>query len=324
MGIIDAGRLLIAAKNQLRHGAFGQMIQTQLVFGQRTAQRLMEIAADERIVNAAQSSLLPPHWTTIYELHKLDDDAFQEGIQTGVINPDMVRDDAINGARSLMASRVEDKTSRDFFPTPPWSTRALVKNILQEKLGYFERRDRQIVWEPACGEGHMAEVLREYCDDVTASDIWDYGYGDHTVDFLQCEQFNRKNEDADWIITNPPFGKKTDLVALHALKLAKVGVAMFVRLQWLETIGRYETIFRDTPPTLIAFFAERVNLCKDRWNPTGTTATAYIWLVWVKGRQPMPPFWIPPGCRESLSKPDDVERFTAKPVIKKNHGTNGI
>lgn len=55
-----------------------------------------------------------------------------------------------------------------------------------------------------------------------------------------------------------------------------------------------------------------------RWDPDGGTATAYIWLVWLKDRLPMPPFWIPPGCKESLSRDDDVERFTAHPVIKRS------
>ena len=65
----------------------------------------------------------------------------------------------------------------------------------------------------------------------------------------------------DWIITNPPFGDKTEQFVLRALDLAKVGVAMFVRLQWLESVGPLaKTIFRDHPPTVIAFFAERVNL----------------------------------------------------------------
>ena len=91
---------------------------------------------------------------------------------------------------------------------------------------------------------------------------------------------------------------------------------MFVRLQWLESVGRYETIFRDHPPTVIAFFAERVNLCKGEWNPNGTTATAYIWLVWVIGTPPYAPFWIPPGQREALTYPDDAERFTCHPVRK--------
>jgi hypothetical protein len=92
---------------------------------------------------------------------------------------------------------------------------------------------------------------------------------------------------------------------------------MFVRLQWLESVGRYENIFAENPPTLIAFFAERVNLCKGRWEPEGSTATAYIWLVWLKHAKPEAPFWIPPGQREALTHPDDAERFTAHPVIKR-------
>jgi hypothetical protein len=50
--------------------------------------------------------------------------------------------------------------------------------------------------------------------------------------------------DADWLITNPPFGTKTVRFVLRALELARVGVAMFVRLQWLETVERYELLFR--------------------------------------------------------------------------------
>jgi len=67
---------------------------------------------------------------------------------------------------------------------------------------------------------------------------------------------------------------------------------------------------------LISFFAERVNLCKGRWEPAGSTATAYIWLVWAKDSSPRAPYWIPPGCREALTKPDDAERFTLHPVPK--------
>lgn len=221
----------------------------------------------------------------------------------------------VSGSRAIMASRVEADDSLDYFPTPPWATRALIDLVLFEALS-IEVKDA-IAWEPACGEGHIAEVLSEYFREVVASDIHDYGYGEHVVDFLVCEQLARK-EDADWIITNPPFGDLSEAFLLHAMKLAKVGVAIFVRLQWLETNGRYERVFSQFPPTLIAFFAERVNLCKGRWDPEGTTATAYIWLVWVKGKNPRAPFWIPPGCREAFARPDDVERFTQHPVAKKS------
>jgi hypothetical protein len=209
----------------------------------------------------------------------------------------------INGARTLMNSREEAIDSLDYFPTPPWATRALIDVLCEISSQPFDS-----IWEPACGEGHIAEVLREYCERVAATDIYDYGYG--TV----CNFLTVDLDPYDWIITNPPFGDKTEDFVLRAIELARIGVAMFVRLQWLETTGRYEAVFRDHPPTQIAFFAERVNLCKGRWEPDGSTATAYIWLIWIKGAKPLPPKWIPPGRRECLTEPDDAERFTQHPV----------
>jgi ParB-like chromosome segregation protein Spo0J len=228
------------------------------------------------------------------------------------------------GSRAIMSSRQEPDASLDFFPTPPWATRALVEHVLIPMFDTIAIRtssatkqfEDMSLWEPACGEGHMAEVLREYGCDVIASDVFDYGYGDRTLDFLTELESGPEFGNHDFIVTNPPFGDKGEAFVLQALKLARLGVAMFVRLQWLETVGRYENIFRDNPPTLIAFFAERVNLCKGRWDPEGGTATAYVWLIWIKGDDPQAPFWIPPGCREALSRPDDVRRFTAHPVIK--------
>lgn len=222
-------------------------------------------------------------------------------------------DETVNGARSVMSSRHEPDDSLDFFPTPPWATRALIERVFLH-LGI--NPGGSSAWDPACGEGHMAAPLAEYFREVHSTDVHDYGWGFPPLDFLDLPpDTHEAAADYDWIITNPPFGDKTEAFVLRALDLAKIGVAMFVRLQWLETIGRYERLFRDRPPTLIAFFCERVNLCKGRWEPGGSTATAYIWLVWAKGKPPRAPFWIAPGCRENLSRMDDVARFTAHPVI---------
>lgn len=307
-GILETGRLIIAAKDALEHGAFTEMVKQMLPFGPRTAQRLMAVGADTRLANPTHVSHLPASWGTLYELTKLTDDQFDAQFKAGKIRPDIERREVINGARSVMGSRQEPDDSLDYFPTPPWATRALVEHVLP--LLNVETAHPQSFWEPACGEGHISGVLAEYADTVFASDVFDYGVPGQTVsDFLKAE-----GEEADWIITNPPFGEVTEQFVLKALPIARVGVAMFVRLQWLETVGRYETVFRDNPPTLIAFFAERVNLCKGRWDPDGSTATAYIWLVWIKDEPPRAPYWIPPGCRERLSRPSDRDRFTAHPV----------
>ncbi len=310
--IIQTGRLIAAAKEALPHGEFTAMIESQLPFTARTAQRLMAIGTDARLTNPTHVSLLPPSWGTLYELTTLDDEQLEAKFADGTIRPDMERREVINGARSLMGSRQEPDDSLDYSPTPPWATRALCHHVMPA-VGLVGKRFES-VWEPACGEGHMAKILTEYSDIVIATDIFDYGYGQAPLDFLGELPPSMR---ADWIITNPPFRERAEQFALRALDLAQVGVAIFARLQWLETIGRYERLFRDQPPTLIAFFCERVNLCMGRWEPDGGTATAYIWLVWIKGAKPRAPFWIPPGCRESLTRTDDAERFTAHPVIKR-------
>jgi hypothetical protein len=212
----------------------------------------------------------------------------------------------INNHRAIMADRKHPKRSLDFFVTPPWATRALFEHVITPYWQDYH------AWEPACGQGHMAEVMREYFGEVYASDIHDYGYGERR-DFLKPKPW-AFDHSFDWIITNPPFGEKTEQFVLRAIGLTRVGVAIFTRLQWLETTGRYERIFKPFPPTRVCFFAERVNLRKGRWDPDGATATAYVWLVWLKGIAPQPPLWIPPGCRTRLTRPDDRMRFEKPPV----------
>lgn len=215
----------------------------------------------------------------------------------------------INGARAIMGSRAEPDDSLDYFPTPPWATRALFVHAIPA-IGVDASFDS--AWEPACGEGHIAEVLREVFKVVHASDIHDYGYAAASGDFLRAAANTAPV--VDWIVTNPPFGDAAIDFVLRARELAP-NVAMFFRSQWaVEGIERYERLFRDAPPTLCAYFVERVPLVKGRWDPEASTATAYCWLIWMEGIAPRPPFWIPPGCREGLTKLDDIERFTARPV----------
>lgn len=220
----------------------------------------------------------------------------------------------INGARAIMGSRVEPDDSLDYFPTPPWATRALIERALPELPAPYRDPRISTAWEPACGEGHIADVLADYFKSVHASDVHDYGYGSFLRDFLNVEQ----DHVADWIITNPPFGDKAEAFTLRALQLARVGVAMFVRQQWLEGINRFETIFQPHPPALIAQFSERVPLCKGRWDPDGSTATSYVWIVWLRKYEGDTKFfWLPPDCRAVLTKTDDRERFTTQPVTRR-------
>jgi hypothetical protein len=209
------------------------------------------------------------------------------------------------GFTSVMARRHEPPGSLDFFPTPPWATRALFRHVLPA-VGVKEVGR---VWEPACGEGHMAAVIAEFTQEpVIATDIFDYGYGSRPVDFLDVQLAPTFAVCADWIITNPPF-KPADQFALRALDLAHVGVALLLRVQWVEGEERYNSLFRDRPPTLVAPFVERVAMVKGRWDPDASTATCYAWFVWLHGAAPCAPFWIPPGCKAALTNVNDRRRF---------------
>ena len=202
-----------------------------------------------------------------------------------------------NRSHAVMAQRSEAATSLDNFPTPPWATRALLEMVIQDHL-----IGNRSCLEPACGAGHMSKVLVSYFDSVSSSDIYNYGFG-KVVDF--CSGYYEP-ESVDWVITNPPF-KLAEQFVFEGLGVAKVGVALLTRTVFIESAGRYERLFKNTPPSIMAQFAERVPMVKGRLDKNATTATGYAWLIWLKKkRQKQVPElqWIKP-CRRALEKPDD-------------------
>jgi hypothetical protein len=199
-----------------------------------------------------------------------------------------------NTSHAVMAQRVEPKESLDDFPTPPWATRALMEHVLSDSTRNMS------CFEPACGQGHMAKVLSEYFRRVDASDIADYGFG-RTADFLAT---HKTVGQYDWIITNPPFNLAEKFVNL-SLDVVTQGVAILVRTVFIESVGRYERLFRERPPAFFAQFVERVPMVKGRLDPKASTATGYSWLVWAKNHRGAPRLvWIPP-CRRRLERPGD-------------------
>ena len=55
----------------------------------------------------------------------------------------------------------------------------------------------------------------------------------------------------DWVITNPPFKIAEDFI-FESLRVARVGVAMLVRTVFIESVGRYDRLFSQNPPTYFA------------------------------------------------------------------------
>ena len=203
-----------------------------------------------------------------------------------------------NTSSAVMAQRREPPDSLDYFPTPPWATRALLEWLDERSAGLG---GRGTVWEPACGEGHMARPLAERFERVIATDVHDYGFGS-VRDFL----WPGADEPVDWIITNPPFRLAAEFIE-RAHQVARCGIAMLVRTAFLESADRHERLFSKTPPSEILQFVERVPMFRGRLDAGGSTATAYCWLVWRYLRRPAPMtefHWLPP-CRARLERPGD-------------------
>ncbi|RAU20766.1 hypothetical protein CU669_16940 [Paramagnetospirillum kuznetsovii] len=91
---IEIGRYLIEAKDRLGHGEFEPMIEAELPFGARQAQRLMVVAKaiDDGIFPRDQ---LPPSHSTVYELVSLKAEERERAIEEGVVNPEVTREDVI-------------------------------------------------------------------------------------------------------------------------------------------------------------------------------------------------------------------------------------
>lgn len=203
---------------------------------------------------------------------------------------------------AVMQRRVEPADSLDFFPTPPWATRALVEHVLGDVSA-------ESCWEPAAGEGHMAEVLAEYFAQVIASDVHDYGKGYEVGSFTGIGLDVVPSRSVGWVISNPPFNLAHEFLT-RALAESENGVALLLRTSWVEGSDRWKSIFSVHPPAVVAVFVERVPMVKGEWDPEAGSATSYSWFVWRKGDQSQTRLtWIPPGCRKSLEKPSDRQRF---------------
>ena len=136
------------------------------------------------------------------------------------------------------------------------------------------------IWECACGEGHLANVLKEHGYMVKATDLIDRGYGTGGVDFLKCE-----GEYHCDIITNPPYKYAKEFVE-KALSLIPDGkrVAMFLKLQFLEGKARRK-MFEKYPPRYIYVSTSRLCCAMngDFEKYSKSNAVTYAWFIWEKG-----------------------------------------
>jgi len=181
--------------------------------------------------------------------------------------------------------RIADLDGPDFYPTPKWATYALIEN---------EKFDGDI-WESACGNGAMSEVLNQTKSNVISSDLYDRGYGTSGVNFIES------NTKSDNIITNPPFHSAEPFVH-SASKNANKKFALLLRLAFLEGAKRQNTIFSKFPPSTVWIFSERITFYPQNSIVKGSGTTAYAWFVWDKDHSGHSNVrWLPTGIKKKYS-----------------------
>lgn len=163
----------------------------------------------------------------------------------------------------------------DFYPTPSRAIESLLK---------VETFDGDI-WEPACGDGAISNVLEAAGYRVVSSDLVDRGYGETGIDFLMEWHPRAPN-----IITNPPFKLAVPFVR-KSLELYSGKIAMLLKIAFLEGVGRAE-LFATSPLARVHVFSQRLAFV-----PGGTAEArkldgggmmAFAWFVWQHGYEGRP------------------------------------
>lgn len=165
----------------------------------------------------------------------------------------------------------EEREQFDYYATDPKAVEMLLE------LETFS----PMVWEPACGEGHISKVLQAHGYEVVSTDLIYRGFGcPEPLDFLDKTLCGFAGD----IITNPPYSVGLEFVE-RALERVRPGrkVAMFLKVQFLEGQKRGE-FFKKHPPRTVYISRSRLT-CYKNGDMRGrhSSAVAYAWYVWEKG-----------------------------------------
>ena len=168
------------------------------------------------------------------------------------------------------------RQENDYYATEPNAVRIFLNKLKEDGVTLNKN-----IWECACGEGHMAEVFKEYGYTVMSTDLIDRGYG-KVQNFLEHDLLKIFKTD---IFTNPPFKQATEFAykGIETLGTAGDKLGLFLKIQFLESQERRK-LFDKYPPKYIYVYSDRqqCSMNGDFENLKAKTQ-AYIWVIWEKG-----------------------------------------
>lgn len=169
----------------------------------------------------------------------------------------------------------KERETNDYYATDPHSLEIFLEKIKNDEIKLHSK-----IWECACGEGHLSEVLKNKGYDVFSSDLIYRGYGLGNIDFLKTTNIDIKSD----ILTNPPYKFAKEFVE-KALEIQADGyyTIMFLKIQFLEGQGRKE-LFKKYPPKYIYVNSARQTCyINGDMSKKMSSASCYCWFIWEKG-----------------------------------------
>ena len=162
---------------------------------------------------------------------------------------------------------------QDFYATEAWLTHNLIPILKSENL----LTDYSKVWECACGDGGISDVLEQHHIPVVCTDLIYRGRGVGDVDFLKTTEMP---DGSNFILTNPPYGELAEEFVRHAINLTNKNhgtVGMLLRNEW--DCGKSRMDLFDSNA---AFTMKVVATTRPRWiaNSTGSPRHNYSWFFW--------------------------------------------
>ena len=168
-----------------------------------------------------------------------------------------------------------EREVNDFYATDPKALEIFLDALKRDGIKLHKH-----IWEPACGMGHLSEVLKSKGYDVLSTDLINRGYG-KIYNFLTHKPNVAPNID---ILTNPPYKYAKEFVE-HSLDILEDGCysIMFLKIQFLEGKERRK-LFNDYPPKYVYVNSARQTCyINGDMNKKMSSATCYCWFIWEKG-----------------------------------------
>ena len=159
--------------------------------------------------------------------------------------------------KNFSCNNTGKRKASDFYETPYCLTRELLR--IENLYGN--------ILEPACGNGAITKVLKEFDYNVESYDIE--------------KDFFTEDRKFDFIITNPPFSKSMEFIK----KCKEVSKRFFLLLplSYLHGKKRYDEVYQDISfPLSKVYIFTRYPMLGEKLNENGMINTGMMVYAWFK------------------------------------------